>query len=93
MNVEAEIATVKEQVKNLFDWKEAQVENNRITQDLAASTREIAAELKFMKEDMFDMKKDVSEIKNQPAKRWESIVSQMVSIIIAAVAGYFIAKF
>ena len=35
---------------------------------------------------------DVKSIKAKPAKRWETLVTQVVSIIVAAVVGYFIAQ-
>ena len=35
---------------------------------------------------------DVKSIKAKPAKRWETIITQVISIIVAAVVGYFIAS-
>lgn len=35
---------------------------------------------------------DVKSIKAKPAKRWETLITQVVSIIVAAVVGYFIAQ-
>lgn len=35
---------------------------------------------------------DVKSIKAKPAKRWETLITQIISIIVAAVVGYFIAQ-
>ena len=35
---------------------------------------------------------DVKSIKAKPAKRWETLVTQVISILVAAVVGYFIAQ-
>lgn len=35
---------------------------------------------------------DVKSIKSKPAKRWESLVTQVISILVAAVVGYFVAR-
>lgn len=35
---------------------------------------------------------DVQEIKQKPAKRWETVTAQVVSILVAAVLGYIIAR-
>jgi uncharacterized coiled-coil protein SlyX len=35
---------------------------------------------------------DVKSIKSKPAKRWETLVTQVISILVAAVVGYFIAQ-
>lgn len=35
---------------------------------------------------------DVKSIKEKPAKRWESIVTQVISVLVAAVVGFMLAK-
>lgn len=35
---------------------------------------------------------DVQEIKQKPGKRWETVVGQVISILIAAVFGYVLAR-
>ena len=35
---------------------------------------------------------DVKSIKAKPAKRWETLITQVISIVVAAVIGYFIAQ-
>lgn len=36
---------------------------------------------------------DVKELKEKPGKRWEGIVKNLIEIVAAAVAGFFLAKF
>lgn len=36
---------------------------------------------------------DVKELKEKPAKRWEGMIKKVLEMIIAAVAGFFLARF
>lgn len=39
-----------------------------------------------------EIKDDVKTLTDKPAKRWESLVSQVITIIVAAIAGFILAK-
>ena len=43
-------------------------------------------------ESVTGLRADVQEIKQRPAKRWESVAAQVISILVAAVAGYVLAR-
>lgn len=39
------------------------------------------------------IEKDVKDIKEKPAKKWDSLISTLITCIATAIAGYFLAKF
>ena len=42
--------------------------------------------------DVKEIKDDVKSIKEKPAKRWENLVTQIITIVVAAIAGFVLAK-
>lgn len=42
--------------------------------------------------DVKEIKSDVKSLTSKPGQRWESLVSQIITIIVAAVAGFILAK-
>lgn len=61
--------------------------------ELTISVKEIATEMKAMREDMAKIDNRVHAIEEKPAKRYDAVVGQVISIIVAGVVGFFLAKF
>lgn len=60
---------------------------------LASSVKVLADREERLENDVGEIKSDVKEIKGKPGKRWELLVTELIKIAIAAVCGYFFAKF
>lgn len=60
--------------------------------DLVGTVKVLATKEEQVESDVKEIKNDVKEIKNKPAKRWESLVSELVKIFAAAVVGFILAK-
>ena len=43
--------------------------------------------------DVKEIKSDVKSLTNKPAKRWDSLITQLITIVVAAIAGFILAKF
>lgn len=43
-------------------------------------------------ESVTGLRADVQEIKQRPAKRWDAVVGQVISILVSALAGYALAR-
>jgi len=70
-----------------------QIENSiNSIQQLLISVKELATEMKYMREDVTKLDKRMVEIENKPAKRWDSLIASIISIIVGAVMGAVIAK-
>jgi uncharacterized protein YoxC len=60
---------------------------------LATSVAVMAEQLKEMNKSVSRLTGEVEELKEKPAKRWDSIVGQIVAIIVAAALGYLLSQF
>lgn len=60
--------------------------------DLVGTVKVLAEQEKRVEGDVKEIKDDVKSIKDKPAKRWESVVTQVISILVAAIAGFILAK-
>ena len=61
--------------------------------DLVGTVKVLALREENVEKDVKEIKDDVKDIKDKPAKKWESLVTQIISIVVAAVAGFILAKF
>ena len=60
--------------------------------DLVGTVKVLADREKRVEGDVKEIKDDVKSIKDKPAKRWETVVTQIISILVAAVVGFVLAK-
>lgn len=52
----------------------------------------LVVEMKFMREDHIKLDHRIKELESKPIKQWDAIVSQIISIVIAAVVGFILAR-
>lgn len=77
------------QVNSRLNKLENKIEN---IYDLTSSVKQIATEMKAMREDVNKIDDRVKTIEDKPAKRWDSVVGQIVSIVVAGIMGFLISK-
>lgn len=61
--------------------------------DLIGSVRVLADREERVETDVKEIKEDVKTLTNKPAKRWDNAINSIIMTIIAAVVGFFLAKF
>lgn len=61
--------------------------------ELVSVVKVLAVKEENVEKDVKEIKSDVKSLTSKPAQRWENMVSQIITIIIAAVAGFILAKF
>lgn len=66
---------------------------NEVLHNLATSVAVMAEQMKTMNTSVANLTGEVEELKEKPAKRWDNLVTQIISIIAAAVVGFVFAKF
>lgn len=59
---------------------------------LAVSVEKIAIREENVENDVKEIKCDVKSLTSKPAKRWDSLINQIITIIVAAIAGFILAK-
>lgn len=60
--------------------------------ELVSTVKVLAVREERVEGDVQEIKTDVKDLKNKPAKRWETLVSQIITIVAAALAGYVLSK-
>ena len=60
--------------------------------DLVGTVKVLADREKRVEGDVKEIKDDVKSIKDKPAKRWDNLITQVISILVAAVVGFALAK-
>ena len=60
---------------------------------LVATVEVLAVKESNVENDVKEIKNDVKSLTNKPAKRWDSLVNQLITIVVAAIAGFILAKF
>ena len=60
--------------------------------ELVGTVKVLALKEQNVENDVKEIKTDVKSLKNKPAQRWESLVSQLITVAVAAIAGFVLAK-
>ena len=55
---------------------------------LTESVHIIATETKAMREDLNDITERVDDIERKPSKRWETVITALITAIVGAAIGY-----
>lgn len=61
--------------------------------DLVGTVKVLAEQEKRVEGDVKEIKDDVKSIKDKPAKRWDAVVTQIITLLVAAIVGFILAKF
>lgn len=66
---------------------------NAVLHQLATSVAVMAEQMKTMNNSVSTLADEVEELKEKPGKRWDSLITQIISIIVAGLFGFLMAKF
>ena len=61
--------------------------------ELVSVVKVLAVREENVENDVKEIKSDVKSLTSKPAKRWDSLVNQLITIVVAAIAGFILAKF
>ena len=78
----------KSNAKRLEDMERRQDDLDR----LVSTVEVLAVREQSVENDVKEIKSDVKSLASKPAKRWDSLVNQVITIIVAAIAGFVLAK-
>lgn len=93
VKIEHRLTEVEERAKsNSHRITEIEKRQNNLD-DLVGTVKVLADREERVEGDVKEIKDDVKSIKDKPAKRWESVVTQIITILVAAVVGFILAKF
>ena len=60
--------------------------------DLASSVKVLSEKQSTTDDNVQKIAEDVDELKNKPAKRWESVVAALIAGVVGAFIGHFLGK-
>jgi len=86
------IASLTEQVKGALRRIDEQAKLTDSVHKLATAMEVLANRMGAFEKKQDSIQKELEAIKMKPAQRWESIVGQVVGLLVAACAGFLISK-
>ena len=60
--------------------------------DLVSTVKVLADREKRVEDDVKEIKTEVKSLANKPAKRWDNLVNQLITIVVSVIAGIILAK-
>lgn len=59
--------------------------------DLVSTVKVLADREQRVENDVKEIKSEVKNINSKPGKRWDNLVTQLIGLAVAAIAGYILA--
>ena len=92
-NIEHRLTEVEERSKsNKHRLDEVEKRQDNLDK-LVATVEVLAVKESNVENDVKEIKNDVKTLTSKPAQRWEQLITQIIAIIVATVAGFILAKF
>lgn len=86
------LSAVEQRSKSNSHRLEALEKQTEAVNRLATSVAVMAEKVETTGDKVDSLCVDVQEIKQKPAKRWETVTAQIISILVAAALGYILAR-
>lgn len=92
VNIEHRLTTVEDRSNSntkRLDEIEKRQDN---LDDLVSTVKVLADREQRVESDVKEIKTEVKNLTSKPAQRWENVVTQIITIVVAAIAGFILAK-
>lgn len=76
---------------NTHRLNEVEKKQNDLT-ELVTTVGVLATREEQVEKDVKEIKSDVKILTGKPGKRWDGLVSQLITLVVAAVVGFILAK-
>ena len=90
--IATEQARQGEQIKTLFNNVNDMKKLTESVYDLAASVKLLTSAQKTTEQKVDDLSDDMESIKSKPAKRWDSVVSLVITAVVTAFITYALTR-
>ena len=91
--IEHRLTEVEERSKsNTYRLAEVEKRQDNLD-DLVSTVKVLAVREENVENNVKEIKSDVKSLTGKPAKRWDNLVNQVISILVAGVVGFVLAKF
>lgn len=92
MEHERRLTEVEERSKANHDRLDKLEERQNNLDELVGTVKVLAVREENVESTVKKIEKKVDNLADKPGKRWESLVSQIITILVAAVIGFALAK-
>ena len=91
--IEHRLTEVEERSKsNTYRLAEVEKRQDNLD-DLVSTVKVLAVREENVENNVKEIKSDVKSLTGKPAKKWDNLVNQVISILVAGVVGFVLAKF
>ena len=91
--IEHRLTEVEERSKsNTYRLAEVEKKQDNLD-DLVSTVKVLAVREENVENDVKEIKSDVKSLTGKPAKKWDNLINQVISILVAGIVGFVLAKF
>ncbi len=87
-----EVASLKSELKSTWKRIDEQQKLSEAVHTLALSVRDLTNAQRNNTEAITALRRDVDELQQKPAKRWDSVVGVVITVITTAFVTYMVTK-
>jgi len=92
IDIEHRLTQVEDETKNNTHRLDEMEKRQDDLDELVSTVKVLAVREEAVESDVKEIKRDVKELTGKPGKRWDSLVSQIITLVVAAVVGFLLAK-
>lgn len=92
IEITKELTNHDENIKSLKRRMGKVEEQSKAINNLAMSVKELAINMNTMNEKQEEQGKRLAELEAKPARRWEQIVSLIITTLVGALLGYLLSR-
>lgn len=92
MQFEHRLTTVEDRSKSNTKRLDEMEKRQDDLDELVSTVKVLAVREENVENDVKEIKSDVKSLTGKPAKRWDNLMNQIITIIVAAIAGFILAK-
>lgn len=92
MQFEHRLTTVEDRSKSNTKRLDDVEKRQNDLDELVSTVKVLAVREEAVENDVKEIKNDVKSLTGKPAQRWENLITQLITIVVAAVAGFILAK-
>ena len=91
--IEHRLTEVEERSKsNTYRLAEVEKRQDNLD-DLVSTVKVLAVREENVENDVKEIKSDVKSLTGKPAKRWDNLINQIITVLVAGIVGFILAKF
>lgn len=92
IEITKELTNHDENIESLKRRMDKVEEQSKAINNLAMSVKELAINMNTMNEKQEEQGKRLAELEAKPARRWEQIVSLIITTLVGALLGYLLSR-